>query len=113
MPKMQPQRIALERSVRFRTQWVAFQEHEIMQQTSQVDPYADGVVTLGEILDDMRAMPGISSWDDAFCAALQDAIRVHGTRLLLSDTQIMVLTEMRRRLLILGDTRRTTCHSNH
>lgn len=59
----------------------------------------DGVVTLLEILSDMRASPGISEWDDNFCAVQQDAIRQHGADMHMSDTEVLILIEMRRRLL--------------
>jgi hypothetical protein len=58
----------------------------------------DGVVTLQEILSDMRAHPEIGTWDDQFCAVIEAAIRKYGDQLYLSDTEILILAEMRRRL---------------
>lgn len=58
----------------------------------------DGVITLLEILGDMRAHPLISAWDDGFCAAIEAAIEKHGDQLYLCDIEILILAEMRRRL---------------
>lgn len=60
---------------------------------------SDGVVTLLEILADMRASPDITAWDDAFCDAIERSIRELGSGVILSDIEVLILIEMRRRLL--------------
>lgn len=63
------------------------------------DRKSAGVITLLEILGDMRASPDITTWDDGFCAAIETSIHEHGAGCILSDVEVLILVEMRRRLL--------------